>query len=300
MAKAAAEAESRSKSNFLGYMGHTVRTPVEGAVGLTELLERTGLTADQVSLVGAIRDSAQNLLHGINDLLDFSRLEAGKLRLEMATFDLRQVVEGTLQQLQVQAQEKEIGLTCEIAADVPGWIYGDRIRLGQVLGNIVSNAVKFTEQGRVDVRVSVAEYGERRAQLCFTVTDSGIGISRETQRTLFDAFVQFEAGGARKYGSSGLGLALCKGLLHVMAGEIRVISEPGAGSTFEFTASVGVAQRGSTAQPGVEQQRAFEMPVKRDSDPHEAALAIADAQGATHEKKVKVNVKEKLSVALNK
>ena len=272
-ARATAEAESRTKSNFLGRMSQTVRTPLEGVVGMTALLEHTGLTPDQSALVSAIRSSGEHLLHGINDLLDFSRMEAGKLTLEKAAFELRPVVAATLQPWLAQAQEKGLELKCEIAQDVPDWIVADRMRLCQVLDNIVSNAVKFTGQGRIEVRVAVAERSERMARLRFVVSDTGVGITREVQRTLFDGFVQFDAGGARQYGSSGLGLALCKGLLQLMEGDIRVASEPGAGSTFEFSAQVGAEQRTSAAQPW-RPQRLLQMPRSHDSARNDESLAI--------------------------
>jgi signal transduction histidine kinase len=176
----------------------------------------------------------------VDDLLDFSRLEVGKLQLEPRSFELRRVVELTLQPLRVQAQDKGIELSCEIAPDAPVHLRADPVRLAQVLSNVVSNAVKFTEQGYIDVRVCVVEQSAQAATLWFSVADTGIGIAPDAQSTIFNAFTQINGEAASKHGGSGLGLALCKALVQLMQGGIEVASQPGVGSTFQFKVKVAL------------------------------------------------------------
>jgi signal transduction histidine kinase/CheY-like chemotaxis protein len=253
-AKEAAEEANRAKSEFLANMSHEIRTPMNGIIGMTELALNTPLTAVQRDYLQTVHRSAELLLVVLNDVLDFSKIEAGKLHLESIEFSLRQMLDETLKPFALRAHEKQCELMVDLQSSVPDTLVGDPHRLRQVLVNLVSNAIKFTDRGEIVVRIERTRLREDdRVSLRFSVVDTGIGISPEKQAKIFRPFTQGDGSTTRQYGGTGLGLSICQQLVELMGGRLWVESEPQGGSAFHFVVTLPTSQR-AVAPPFVPQR----------------------------------------------
>ncbi|MEA3544788.1 MAG: ATP-binding protein, partial [Thermodesulfobacteriota bacterium] len=241
-ARRQADAANEAKSHFLSRMTHELRTPLIGVLGMNELLTRTSLSEQQYELVDTVQKSGKQLLHLISDVLDFSRIEAGKLQLESSEFELHQVVQDVVGLLSFQAEEKGLSLRVEIPQNGTWNVRADETRIRQVLMNLIGNAIKFTPSGSVTVGLDCIRQSDSSGTFSFGVADTGTGMTTEVKQQIFDVFFQVDATGSGARSGTGLGLAIVKQLVELMDGKLNLISTPGQGSRFQVTVELPLVE----------------------------------------------------------